>query len=136
MEEALRPVLEFRKFRVVDSSAVREFYSILRVAIKGARSIRRLDLLVNDQTVPRIMGKMPYTDWREWATKRPEWVREDLGTAFEKLVERKWQNVLNVAAAQPHLGWGTKEGEDDQQQGDSRKGTTGAEGICQDGGRC
>ncbi len=64
IEEALRPVLEFRKYRVVDSSAVREFYSVLRAAIKGARSIGRLDLLVNDQTVPRIMGKMPYTDWR------------------------------------------------------------------------
>jgi hypothetical protein len=79
MEEALRPILEFRKYRVFDSSAVREFYSVLRAVIKGARSIGRLDLLVNDQTVPRIMSKMPYTDWREWATKRPEWVREDLG---------------------------------------------------------
>ncbi len=29
MEEALKPVLEFRKYRVFDSSAVREFYSIL-----------------------------------------------------------------------------------------------------------
>ncbi len=93
--------MEFRKYRVVDSSAIREFYSILRVAIKGARSIGRLDLLVNDQTVPRIMGNMPYTDWREWATKRPEWVRENLGTAFERFVERKWQDALNVAAAEP-----------------------------------
>ncbi len=101
MEEALWPVLEFRKYRVGDSSAVREFYSILRAAIKGAKSIERLDLLVNDQTVPRIMGKMPYTDWREWATKRPEWVREDLGTAFERFVEWKWQDALNVAAAEP-----------------------------------
>jgi hypothetical protein len=101
MEEALRPILEFRKYRVFDSSAVREFYSILRAAIKGAKSIGRLDLLVNHQMVPRIMGKMPYTDWREWATKRPEWVREDLGTAFERFVERKWKDALNVAAAEP-----------------------------------
>ncbi len=101
MEEALRPILEFRKYKVFDSIAVREFYSILRAAIKGARSIGRLDLLVNNQTVPRIMGKMPYTDWREWATKRPEWVREDLGAAFESFVERKWQDALNVAAAEP-----------------------------------
>jgi hypothetical protein len=70
MEEALRPIVEFRKYRATDSSAVREFYSILRAAIKGARSIGRLSLLINDQTVPRIMGKMPYTDWKEWATKR------------------------------------------------------------------
>ncbi len=46
MEEALRPILQFRKYKVCDSSAVREFYSILRAAIKGARSVRRLDLLI------------------------------------------------------------------------------------------
>ncbi len=55
-EEALRPILEFRKYKVVDSSAVREFYSMLRVAIKGARGVGRLDLLVNDQTVPMIIN--------------------------------------------------------------------------------
>jgi hypothetical protein len=101
MEEALWPILEFRKYKVFDSSAVREFFSVLRAAIKGARSIGRLDLLVNDQTVPRIMGKMPYTDWRECATKRLEWVREDLGAAFERFVEWKWQDALNVATAEP-----------------------------------
>ncbi len=67
MEEALRPIMEFRKYKAVDSGTVREFYSILRAAIKGAKGIGRLDLLVNDQTMPRIMGKMPYADWKEWA---------------------------------------------------------------------
>jgi hypothetical protein len=93
--------MEFRKYKAVDSGAVREFYSILRVAIKGAKGIGRLDLLVNDQTVPRIMGKMPYADWKEWAIKRPEWIREDLGAAFERFVEGKWQDALNVTAADP-----------------------------------
>ncbi len=101
MKEALKPIVEFRKYKVFDSGAVREFYSTLRAAIKGARGIGRLDLLINDQTVPRIMGKMPYTDWREWATKRPEWVQENLGVAFERFMERKWQDALNVAAAEP-----------------------------------
>ncbi len=101
MKDALWPIVEFRKYKAADSSAVREFYSILRAAIKGARSIGRLDLLVNDQTVPRIMGRMPYADWKEWASKRPEWMREDLGTTFARFVERKWQDALNVAAAEP-----------------------------------
>jgi hypothetical protein len=101
MEEALRPIVEFRKYKAADSGAVREFYSLLRAAIKGARSIGRLDLLVNNQMVPRIMGKMPYADWKEWATKRPKWMREDLGTTFERFVERKCQDALNVAAAEP-----------------------------------
>jgi hypothetical protein len=46
----------------------------LRAAIKGAKGIGRLGLLINDQTIPRIMSKMPYTDWKEWATRRPEWL--------------------------------------------------------------
>jgi hypothetical protein len=41
---------------------VREFYSLLRAAIKGARRIGRIELLINDQTIPRIMGKMPHVD--------------------------------------------------------------------------
>jgi hypothetical protein len=60
-----------------------------------------VDLLVNDQMVPKIMGKMPFADWKDWATKRPEWAREDLGVVFEKFVERKWRDALNVAAAEP-----------------------------------
>jgi hypothetical protein len=69
MEEALRPIVDFRRYKIADSAAVREFYSLLRAAIKGARRIGRIELLINDQTIPKIMGKMPYTNWKEWATK-------------------------------------------------------------------
>ncbi len=99
--------MEFRRYQVADSAAVREFYLLLRAAIKGAKGIGRLGLLVNDQTVPKIMGKMPYTDWKEWATRRPEWMQEDLGSAFEEFVERKWQDALNIAAAEPSP-WGVE----------------------------
>jgi hypothetical protein len=81
--------VEFRRYKITDSATVREFYSLLRATIKGAKRIGRLGLLVNDQTIPRIMGKMPYTDWKEWTTRRPEWMQEDLGSAFEGFVERK-----------------------------------------------
>jgi hypothetical protein len=67
-------------------------------------SIGRVDLLINDQTVPKIMGKMRLADWKEWTTKRPEWAREDMGAAFERYVEQKWRDALNIAAAEPH-GW-------------------------------
>ncbi len=99
--------MEFKRYKATDSVAVREFYSLLRAAIKGAKGIGRLGLLVNDQTIPRIMGKMPYSDWKEWATRRPEWMQKDLGSAFEEFVERKWQDALNVATAEP-LPWGTE----------------------------
>jgi hypothetical protein len=101
MEEALRPIVDFRRYKIADSAAVREFYSLLRAAIKGAKGIGRLGLLINDQTIPRIMSKMPYTDWKEWATKRPDWMQQDVATTFERFVERKWQDALNVAAAEP-----------------------------------
>ncbi len=70
MEEALKPILEFRKYRVFDNNAVRKFYLILWAGIYGAQGIGRVDLLINDQTVPKIMGKMPFADRKEWATKQ------------------------------------------------------------------
>ncbi len=101
MEEALRPIVDFRRYRITDSAAVREFYSLLRAAVKGAKGIGRLGLLINDQTIPKIMSKMPYADWKEWATKRPDWMQQDVATTFERFVEKKWQDALNVAAAEP-----------------------------------
>jgi hypothetical protein len=104
MEEALRPIVDFRRFKVADSAAVREFCSLLRAAIKGAKGIGRIGLLINDQTIPKIMGKMPHTNWKEWATRRPDWMQQDVATVFERFVERKWQDALNIAAAEP-VSW-------------------------------
>ncbi len=58
-EEALKPIADFRRYKTIDSAAVREFYSLGRAAIKGARKIGRVELLVNDQTIPKIMSRMP-----------------------------------------------------------------------------
>jgi hypothetical protein len=110
MEEALRPIVDFRRYKITDNAAVREFYSLLRAAIKGAKGFGRLGLLINDQTVHKIMSKMPFTDWKEWATKRPDWMQLDLTSTFERFVERKWQDALNVAAAEPS-SWNTGEGD-------------------------
>ncbi len=101
MEEALWPIVDFRRYKISDNAAVREFYSLLRAAIKGAKGVGRIGLLINDQTIPKIMSKMPYTDWKEWATRRPDWMQQDVATVFERFVERKWQDALNVAAAEP-----------------------------------
>ncbi len=100
-EEALRPIVEFRRYKVFDSTAVREFYSLVRAAIKGARRIGRVELLLNDQTIPRIMSKMPPFDWREWATKSSDWAGQDANLAFEEFIERKWVDAINIAATEP-----------------------------------
>jgi hypothetical protein len=128
MEEVLRPIEEFRRYKITDSAAVREFYSLLRAAIKGAKGIGRLGLLINDQTVPRIMSKMPYTDWKEWATKRPDWMQENLASALEKFVESKWQDALNVAAAEPSP-WGVEKEKISSSRGTQDKATYASKGV-------
>jgi hypothetical protein len=100
-EEALKPIADFRRYKVIDSAAVREFYLLVRAAIKGARRIGRVELLVNDQTIPKIMSRMPPSDWKEWATKRPGWVGQDIALAFEEFIKRKWQDALNIATTEP-----------------------------------
>jgi hypothetical protein len=100
-EEALKPIADFRRYKTIDSAAVREFYSLVRAAIKGARKIGRAELLVNDQTIPKIMSRMPPSDWKEWATKRPGWMGQNAALAFEEFIERKWLDALNIAATEP-----------------------------------
>jgi hypothetical protein len=58
------------------------------------------------------MGKIPFADWMEWATKRPEWAWGDLGAAFETYVERKWRDALKVAV-EPQ-GWEASGGKVDK----------------------
>ncbi len=94
-------MVDFRRYKVGDSAAVREFYSLVRAAIKGARKIGRIELLINDQTIPKIMGKMPPADWKEWATRRLDWARQDATLAFEDFIKRKWMDALNIAATEP-----------------------------------
>jgi hypothetical protein len=132
MEEVLRPIVEFRRYKITNSAAVREFYSLLRATIKVAKGIGRLSLLINDQTVPKIMTKMPYTDWKEWATKRPVWMQEDLASAFEKFVERKWQDALNIAAAEPS-SWGVEKEKNQLWQGSPGQGNIRQQGDDQGG---
>ncbi len=46
--EALDPIVRFRGYKVFDNSAVREFYSLLRAAMMGAKKAGLLHWLVND----------------------------------------------------------------------------------------
>jgi hypothetical protein len=71
----------------------------------GARKAGLLGRLINDQTLPGILAKMPPTDWRQWAKERPVWMREATEEAFWNFVDQKWRDALNVAAAEPPV-WG------------------------------
>ncbi len=105
ISEALDPVVKFRSYNAFDNGAIREFYSILRAAMMGARKAGLLGRLVNDQTLPGILAKMAPTDWRQWAKERPVWMRETIEEAFWNFVDQKWRDALNVAAAEPQA-WG------------------------------
>jgi hypothetical protein len=71
----------------------------------GARKAGMLGKLINDQTLPGILGRMPPMDWRQWARERPDWSREPADEAFWKFVDQKWKDAINVAAAEPPA-WG------------------------------
>jgi hypothetical protein len=105
ISEALDPVVKFRSYKAFDNGAIRDFYSILRAAMMGARKAGLLGRLINDQTLPGILAKMPPTDWRQWAKERPVWMREAIEEAFWNFVDQKWRDALNVAAAEPPA-WG------------------------------
>jgi hypothetical protein len=101
IDEALDPIVKFRKYRAFDSGAVREFYSLPRSAMLGARKACILHRLINDQTLPGIMAWMPVVDWKQWARERPAWISGPVEDAFWTFVDQKWRDSLNVAAAEP-----------------------------------
>jgi hypothetical protein len=74
------------------------------------------------------MSRIPYTDWKEWATKRPDWMQQDMATTFERFIEKKWQDALNVAAAEPmHWSVGREKPTPGGEAPD--RATTGGKGV-------
>jgi hypothetical protein len=61
--EALDPIIKFRKYRAFKNGAIRGFYSLLRSTMLGARRVGLMHCLINNQTLPGIMGRMPMSDW-------------------------------------------------------------------------
>jgi hypothetical protein len=86
-----------------------------------ARKAGLLSRLINDQTLPGILAKMPPTDWRQWAKERPAWMREAIEEAFWNFVNQKWRDALNVAAAELPA-WGTGGGGRTAPQDGGKKG--------------
>jgi hypothetical protein len=87
----------------------------------GARKAGLLGRLINDQTLPSILAKMPPADWRQWAKERPAWMREAIEEAFWNFVDQKWRDALNVVAAEPPA-WGVGGGGRATHQEGGKKG--------------
>jgi hypothetical protein len=99
--EALDPIIKFWKYKAYELSAIRKFYSLLRAAMMSARRGRLLHRLINDQTLPSIMARIPLGDWKQWAKERPQWIHGSLEEAFWKFIDQNWRDLLNVMAAEP-----------------------------------
>jgi hypothetical protein len=84
-----------------DSVARTEFSSLVRTASKGATAIDYRKLQIIEQTLLSNMGRMPTTDWKQRATSRPTWLREDIKVAFEKFIEQKLKDALDVTIVEP-----------------------------------
>ncbi len=125
ISEALDPVVKFRSYKAFDNGAIGELYSLLRVAMMGARKAGLLSRLINDQTLPGILAKMPPSNWRMWARELPTWMREAIEEAFWSFIDQKWRDALNVAAAESP-SWGAGSGKSAPQEGGKKGGAAEA----------
>jgi hypothetical protein len=101
--EALDLIIKFRKYKAYEHAAIREFYSLLRAGMMGARKAQLLRRFINNQMLPGIMARMPLGDWKQWAKERPQWIQGSREEAFWKFKDPKWRDSLNVAAAEPAM---------------------------------
>jgi hypothetical protein len=86
--EALKPVVELRKYKVANIQySCQRFLLIAERGLSGAKAVGHLKMLINEQTLPSIMEKMPAADWQQGAINRPTWVKEEVEVAFRKFVE-------------------------------------------------
>ncbi len=104
--------------RGVSRGVIKESYHgvLSRGVIKGLRHVLNivnlyictctylLHQLINDQTLPSILAKMPPNDWRQRAKERPMWMRGAVEEAFWAFVDQRWRDALNMVAAEP-TGW-------------------------------
>ncbi len=71
--EALEPIVKFKRYtcKAFEHITTREFYSLLREAMRGARGVHLLWNLINEQTLPGIMSCVPRGDWNSVLRRGP-----------------------------------------------------------------
>jgi hypothetical protein len=62
--EVLLPIVNFRRHRTFDDTAIRKFYSLLKAITMGAKSFGLLNMLVRlKQSLATITGRIPAVEW-------------------------------------------------------------------------
>jgi hypothetical protein len=60
-----------------------------------------LKMLVTEQSLTTNMGRTQAEDWKQWPMHMPNWVQGSVELAFEKFIEQKCRDVLNIAHMEP-----------------------------------
>jgi hypothetical protein len=58
---------------------------VVRVAIRGAKAVGHWKMLINEQTLPSIMGKMLATNWKKWTINSYNWVKRKVEVHSDSL---------------------------------------------------
>ncbi len=76
---------------------------MLRATILWVKEVDllKMQMLINEQTLSSIMGKMPVVDWKQWVMKRPLWVKYKIEMAFGRFIEQKRRDGLDMAVTKP-----------------------------------
>ncbi len=101
MEEVLRPIVEFRRYKVADSAAVRESR---HQGGQGSWEASPPDQRPDDS---QYHGQDALHRLEGVGHQKTRVDAGELGSAFEEFVQRKWQDALNIAAEDPQP-WGTE----------------------------
>jgi hypothetical protein len=99
--EALEPIIKFGRNRAFEHGMIREFYSLLRSVLMGAKRVGLICRLINDQMLPSIIARMSLNDGNQWVTEEPIWIGDAVEDAFWNFVDQKWRDSPNVVAAEP-----------------------------------
>lgn len=86
---SLLPIVNFRTYKAFDNVAIREFYSLLRDTILGAKNVGLLKVLFAEQSLTTIMGRVPGADWKQWDMDRPNWMQGTVEPAFKEYAKQK-----------------------------------------------
>ncbi len=82
LEKSLDPTVQS-----IDNVLIRKYYSFLRSTILRPETVSLMKLLINEQTLFTIMGRMLAVNWKPWAVSRLVQIK-GVETAFERFAEQ------------------------------------------------
>ncbi len=57
---------------------IREFYFSFRATIKGVEAVGLVKMLINEQTLSNLMGRLLATDRKQWVVDKSMWIQGEV----------------------------------------------------------